>query len=242
MIYLAVQCHNFELRFRWQLASILQQEKGPEIMLDVAVVNKTRLHPDLHALGRYHVTDREVFAKRGYTRNEQTARGIAAGADWLFYADCDNVYPTDFFRCLQVYLDTHEGKTCEHCIASPHKVHTEITATDIEVRAKPGDPLPQNAYRRALALPRVVKSNKRVAAGCMQVVRTDIVRDKLGGIYVPWGTSQDKHLFNKRQTARSDKQFRWRLGGRSEIIWLPTQVHLGHLQDKMVGHHIEDQR
>ena len=75
----------------------------------------------------------------------------------------------------------------------------------------------------------------------MQVCRLDAIFEKTGGVYVPAEETKDHHLFDRGQKARSDIQFRKRMGG-TTLVDLPVQVHLQHKRDGEEGKHIDDQR
>jgi hypothetical protein len=190
---------------------------------------------------RWYPTDREIFAKRALTRNEQTLRAILADADWIFYADCDHVYPPDFFARLAAWLKAHPNET--RCITASGKLHTEIAPTDKLVAAeKWAAPYVEKAYERARALPMMRKPDRRIAGGAMQVVSRQQMME-LGGYYVSGEATKDSHLFNEYQRARSDIQFRQRVGG-SVAINIGQQIHLQHVRDKEQGGktHLEVQR
>jgi len=263
MIYFAIQCHNFQWRLCWQLSSIAQQISAhtelpkyqysdpipedlgrmPEIIVDVAYMPGNGI-PDTESVIWYYrqkglrivdtvVEDRELFARRGLVRNLQIKNADSRGADWLFFADCDNVYHPHFFCRLARALEKYDGPP--RCIYSREKVHTEVGATDAVARLAMINKGVNYAYERAMSLPRIQKQNKNVAAGCMQVVKPEWC----GGVYVK--RSNDRHLFEDGQKARSDVRFRNRIGGQHRIH-LPVQAHMNHTRDKEVGYHLECQR
>ena len=243
----AVQCHRFERRLAWQLSSIAGQLGDiPDILIDVAtlagtgyvgqVVADVMGHCD-HAfsLRQYGKIDR--FAYRGYMRTDQILLARQNKCDWVFFADCDNVYSPDFFALLKAEIDKADPKD-SGCIYSVAKHHTEVSATDVAVMHGENT-YKADAYEAALKLPRIKKANKNVAAGCMQVCALESIMSRTGGSYVE--KTKDTHLFNKGQGARSDIQFRRIMGG-GRRIELPAQIHLNHARDKEAGKHLEDQR
>lgn len=247
LIYFAVQCHNFELRFRWQLSSILQQRgKLPVIFVDCAILEgddnplrfpRTEAQPGMLL---YHPTDRETFARRALTRTQQIDRAKYLGADYIFFADCDHIYAQRFFCKLYRYLRT-KGKDVTNCIHSKWQVHTQVEPTDVACEELRENPIMPYAWARAMKLPYRPKINRPVAAGNMQVCKLDAIYEKTGGVYVPARKTKDKHLFDHGQHARSDIQFRNRMGGTTSID-LPAMVHLQHRRDKEEGKHLEEQR
>ena len=248
-IYFATQAHNFQLRLCWQLSSILQQVRpGCDIICEVSSLKwngspKTEVVCDTmqkHGLHVWHYVyrDRERFAKRGYVRTDQAKRAAHALADFVFFADCDNVYHPQFFRQLQMYLTENRA---DGVISSSLKHHTDREQTDalVSEQVQRGPYVPQ-AFHLADGLDKVQKARRNIAGGGMQVVSMKQMRD-LDFEYVPEGESNDKHLFRNGQRARSDIQFRKRVGG-SQMIDLPPQIHLNHMRDKEEGTHIELQR
>jgi len=244
----AIQCHNFQHRLCWQLSSLLEQEKcGMDLIVDIACMKDngtptTRtianhffdegLYVDLNVFD-----DTDVFAKRGLVRNKQVEMAIDQKFDWIFFADCDNVYPPNFFKLLVDELKTTKATNCIYC---PSKKHTDIEATNQAVKIDQ-DLYIKNTFKKASAIPTIVKYNKRTAAGCMQVCRVQDIIDNAKGRYVRPRSCKDRHLFNQGQKARSDMQFRKCMGG-STMINLPQQIHLNHYRDKELGYHSEEQR
>jgi predicted RNA-binding protein with PUA-like domain len=180
------------------------------------------------------ISDRDVFAKRGKVRNVQARNAAEYKADYTFFADCDNVYHPDFFHLLQVTLDRMQPMAC---LSSADKYHTEPVITQDHARLAATNHLLLHAYNRALEIPRVKKVNKHVAAGCMQVIKTELCK----GYYVRDRSVRDLHLFDQFQGARSDIQFRRRFG-QSIMAVLPHQIHMNHERDKEARRHLEDQR
>jgi len=247
-IFFAVVCHNFQRRFAWQLSSLAQQNQfDAELVVDVACLPDNG-EPSTEYLAyafqdrldvRLSYYDGETFARRGLVRNEQIKLAESVGADWVFFADCDNVYHPVFFQELVMSLNG-EHKNAKNCLYSVEKLHTDPMRTNYHARlAKDRSYIP-DAYGRAIRIPMIHKENKICAAGCMQVVRLDAIMKK-GGMYVHPGQCLDYHLFRRGQRARSDKQFREMMGGGTRLF-LPVQIHLNHERDKELGHHSEAQR
>lgn len=243
----AVQCHRFERRLAWQLSSIAEQLGDiPDILIDVAtlvgtgyagqVLSDVMRHCDHgFSLRQYPSVDR--FAYRGYVRTDQILLARKSQCDWIFFADCDNVYPRNFFALLKKELEQIDAKD-SRCVFSIDKYHTESTATDAAV-IHGKDTYKENAYESAINIPKINKKNKNVAAGCMQVCALPSIMSRTGGAYVE--KTKDCHLFNTGQGARSDIQFRRKMGGGRHIV-LPPQIHLNHARDKEAGKHLETQR
>jgi len=245
LIYFATLCHNYELRFAWQMSSIIQQKGNvPGLLIDCATLegddNPLRFPPELFPGLTYYPTDRETFARRALTRTQQIQRAIDAKADWVFFADCDHIYDPRFFCRLRDHL-VRECANVTNCIHSKWKQHTLVEPTNKACEYFRANPVMPHAWAKATGLPMMVKRVRDIAAGCMQVCKLSAIIEKTGGVYVAADKTKDGHLFNKGQRAKSDIQFRAAMGGTTSID-LPTQVHLQHRRDKEEGHHIDDQR
>lgn len=253
LIYHCVQVENFELRHAWQVSTILQQEGfKAKIMLDVAVVegstNRYRLEEFM--LGdvalRYFETPREVFARRGWTRNQQIDRARGVDADWMFFSDADHIYHPSFFRHLVDFLKQNPRE--RGVITGAAKLHTRRKSADRLMKKTLGVFPHKKAFDQVAALPMMDKQSRVVAGGAMQVVSLDAIdnhRKRWNGLYVPYEKAYDRHLFDECQLARSDIAFRQSFRSGVKVIWdLPLQIHMQHRRDKEHGNktHIEEQR
>lgn len=254
-IYFAFQCHNFQRRTCWMLSSILQQAIWPfDIVVDIACM-KNNGAPNTESIAdmfrkynldvRLTVCDnKDMFARRGLVRNVQTENAIRDKAEYIFYADADNVYHKNFFKILIEKLEI-QGSKIHNCIYSPSKLHAMKDASDLMIKTAIEElPYIKNAYDRAVSLPMFnipkEKQKNGAAAGCMQIVSIEDMIEKCDGIYCD-DPNKDNHLFNQGQKAWSDMHFRGRIG-ESTKMRLPIYVHLQHTRDKDVGWHVEEQR
>jgi hypothetical protein len=253
-IYFAVQCHNFQHRLCWQLSSIIQQNINPvDVIIDIASLPENGnpstefIIDTFRKLGMkinhslYSLKQKEKFAKRGFVRNDQVAKAIKEKCDFIFYADCDNVYHPEFFAQLYIRLNQlkrpHTG-----VISSTNKPHTQVDITNkVVTDAVNINPLVHQAYIRADHIPTIRKHNKPIAGGGMQICGIQEIVSMNHGKYLYGKKNNDKNLFTQGQRARSDIQFRGSLGG-SFIIETPPQIHLNHRRDKELGYHTEEQR
>jgi hypothetical protein len=238
-----IQCHNFQRRMIWQLSSILQQKNVDlnDILINISSLKNngnpsTESIVDLFSKAGLNIEhtifeDKDIFAKRGLLRNRNIQY---SNAEWIFFADADNVYYETFFEDLFIYLKD-EGKDVSNCITSIAKFHTNIEETN-KLMDLTCLEIIENVWEKSNNISFIKKINKTVAAGCMQVVKRSNILDNK---YV--NRTHDYHLFKRGQKAFSDKQFRRKMGG-TTIIDLPLQIHLNHKRDKEVGYHIEDQR
>jgi hypothetical protein len=254
LIYFAFQCHNYQRRTCWMLSSILQQDIFPfKIAVDVAcmkdngdpttekIVEKFKLK-ELD-ISLTVINNRNYFARRGLIRNAQITNAVHKKATHIFFGDADNVYPPTFFKLLMHKLD--ELGNTGMCVYSANKIHTHVSDTNMLMRKNLGEyPIIKNAFERAsqlpvFTIPRYLLKNG-AAAGCMQVVTIDDVMKNCNGIYSD-RIINDKDMFIHGQLARSDHAFRKRMGGSLKIS-LPAYIHLGHIRDKELGYHTEEQR
>jgi len=178
------------------------------------------------------------FGYRGIVRNKQIWNAFEVDADWIFFADCDNVYHPDFFTKLKVYL---KDTKATNCITSSVKDHTEVAATNLVMDSFDEYIVIDNSYELASKIPVSRTRNRGVAAGCMQVVRPKDIQDKNYGVYVEPQKCKDRNMLKQGQRAKSDIQFRRYMGGTTNIP-LPKQIHLNHRRDKEEGKHLEEQR
>jgi hypothetical protein len=253
-IYFAFQCHNFQLRTCWMLSSILQQEIWPfKIIVDIACMPNNGIPNTTEQIAEYFsknqmdvrlslFTDKDIFARRGLIRNEQTKKFIDSNFDYIFFADADNVYPKNFFKRLIQDLKLID-KNFYTCIYSPAKMHTLKNETnDLINSTKIELPYIKESFARSLNLPKMeipIELQKNgAAAGCMQVVSRKTIIDKCNEIYCSI-KNKDRHMFN--QKAWSDMHFRGRIG-KSTRVRLPAYIHLQHNRDKEFKKHIEEQR
>lgn len=238
------------------LSSILEQDIWPfNIIVDIACMPNNGQPLTTEQVAEFFrsekmdvrlsiFTDRDIFARRGLIRNEQTKKFIESGYDYIFYADADNVYPGNFFSKLIGGLKT-VGKNIDNCIYSPAKIHLIKSATNELINSTKSElPLIKNPFIRSLNLPRLeipkLLQKNGAAAGCMQVVSRKTMIEKCKGIYcdIP---NKDRHLFNQGQKAWSDMHFRGRVGESTKMM-LPFYIHLQHNRDKEFKKHIEEQR
>ena len=242
------------MRTSWMLSSIMQQNIWPfKITVDIACMENNgnpsteKIASAFSYLGLYTkltvVKNKNRFARRGFVRNIQVKNAIKSGAKYIFFADADNVYHPDFFKLLIDKLS--ELGDCGKVIYSPYKIHTQMLDTNKTIADCMVEyPFIKDAYKRAKELP-VFEIPKHLlkngaAAGCMQVVSINDMISKCGGVYSD-KLINDRDLFRNGQLARSDRKFRERMGG-SLKIRLPEYIHLGHIRDKELGYHTEEQR
>jgi len=238
-------CHNYQHRLCWDLSSIWAQDlEGIDLQVVPCVCSLPKNgNPRTEDVVKYfrdnglrvkHLIceDRERFALRGYTRNDQV-KILDEDTDWVLFSDCDMVYEVGFFKELY------------------HKLN-EITATDsvVCVGRWSNDANDIDALISKYTYPAIVMANgilrsisnrqmSNVGAGYFQMVR----KSMLNGFYIEEGTSRDRHMFNRGLNPKSDMQFKKRFNNRKIKLSLETrQYHLNHLRDPEAGKHVENQR
>lgn len=242
MIEMCIQCHNFQRRLIWLLSSLVEQTCDMNKVLITISSTYKNGDPTTEEIVKYFLSkglnirlrifdDLKIFAKRGLVRNIDVSD---SECEWLFFADADNVYHPLFFK--SIFRQIKRGKLKNiGCYTAVKKSHTDVTITN-KIMDKTELTVIENAFQKIYELPTIGKSNKSVAAGCMQLVK----REWLNGKYLRRRT-RDYNMFTQGQRANSDKQFRRRLKG-TKHLRLPLYIHLNHFRDKEVGYHIKDQR
>lgn len=245
MIYHAIACYNFELRYRWEHSSIIQQgPRTPRIVEDVALLEgaSRALLPAPTDDLRYYDTPRPIFAQRGLLRNEQIKRAKEAGADIVIFADADQVYPPGFFLEISQWLDG-PLRDIKRCVSSKRKYVTEKNESQqLVLEPVPADMIIPDAFSRARKLTPIKKRVRNISGGNLQIVRLSWIFELAGGVYVDPAYNRDKDLFEEYQCARSDASFRRRFGDEGYLVDLPYFIHLDHERDKTLGKHLETQR
>ena len=242
MITIAIQSHNFPHRLSWMLQSIVKQVKPPDIIVhlsilrdshDAAIVQVYRkLGLKIHTK-TYDTLDKFQF--RGLTRNRVLRH---CTTPWLLFADADMVYHPDFFRQLQLNLETIKPRNCDAVFKAGRYSNPVDQANEIVELYLPF--YPEHPWRIVDQLEKIRRSN--VGAGYFQLIHVEHCPHK--GYYVQPSRCRDGSWQTGIQKARSDQQFRRRIG---KTIALPKwfsqhQIHLNHNRDNVAGHHLEELR
>jgi hypothetical protein len=169
------------------------------------------------ALNIKHIVHKNVneIISRENVRNRQVKE---SNSEWIFFGDCDHVFPDNFFLLLKQKLSYPRYKNLNGILYSPWRFTTEEIATQKIMHDK--SIYIDNAYDRAMLIPMINKSIVKIAGGAMQLVR----RDLLNGYYT------DTHKQTKRGCIEfdSDKYFRRRFSEGPGILRLPRMIHLNH--------------
>jgi len=246
-VEIAVQTHFFQRRLCWMLSSILQADKpeGLELIVNLAYSKRTGNPTTESVINHFRKEGLTIktakyrgikeFQYRGLTRNRQLKESTS---DWMFFADTDMCYPVDFFSALYRLLDT-KFKDSPKCLYGQRfsTLLPETQAIVNDERLEYPCTIP-DACAKIKKLPGKLKAN--IGAGYCQIVNIAQLRSNHGGLYQPEGKKIDWSWEKKRQKAKSDMQFRRRLGRKP--MPLPLQYHIQHERDSDYGRHVEIQR
>jgi len=244
-IQVAVQCHYYQKRLCWMLSSMLRQAlpKNMHISMSIAYVEGTG-NPSTEEVIDYFkeqgldvkgvsYPDTTEFQYRGWTRNKQLEQ---CDADWILFADCDMIYPPNFFNVAYTQLQLDKYKDNPHCLHSG-RYSTTLNETEDLVNSYEYPCVIENTTNLVQYLPGKHMAN--IGAGFCQLVNVKLVKESDTPYYCEPGKKID-YSYDKFHKTKSDQRFRRRLG--REKIPLPLQYHLQHLRDNEVGYHIELQR
>ena len=258
-ITIAIQCHNFQRRLCWMLSSIYEQNKADEydIVVDVAYL-KGNGEPTTEEVIEYFdplfmlwqrprikqtaYENIDKFQYRGITRTHQLQK---CETDWMLFADTDMVYHPEYFSRLFKHLETEEDKS-PIFTAGRYSNTKEITNDLVNNYTCPeynvGYPVfIDRAWNLCdEKLDKIKRGN--VGAGYFQLVH---MREcPHGRVYVRANKCKDHGWVNTWQKARSDQQFRRRIGKKKKLPkWFSrNQIHLNHNRDNETKTHLEEQR
>ena len=246
MITMAIQCMHFERRLCWMLASLLEQTKRDELIVDAAFMEGSGCKPEakevvqfFHCKGLdmipHGCTNYGLFQQRGRTRNVQLN---ACPTEWIWFADADHVYHPMYVENLMAELEKHKAETRlltagRMSTQPPGRSPFEFNA-DVPVYHQAAWQWCSNCNVKRMGAP---------GAGHTQIVRCDNLPDRE---YVPDDKCKDHHWDEKHTKARSDQQFRHKVGGKVGLPkWFTyNQIHLNHPRDKDegMGRHLTVQR
>lgn len=243
-VTIVIQCHNFERRLCWMLSSLLQQRGGPEIRVGLSHLNSDFINSTVKAFrgeGLFIISgvheSTETLQYRGVTRSDIFKW---PATEYILFADTDHVYHPEFFARLAQTMDpTFEGMwTTGRYSCDPDRANAMVDDETIGYPCVIGDAW-QTAHD-SLNGSFMMRSN--VGAGYFQLIRRDSPRH--GGYYVRADECRDRGWKGKGQKARSDQQFRRRVGPKRRCIkWFSrNQIHLNHVRDNEIGHHTTIQR
>jgi hypothetical protein len=180
-----------------------------------------------------------VIQFRGLARNRQLE--VATG-DYILFADTDMVYDPLFFDDLQKQLKGDLANETR-CI-SARRVSLEKDFCKNYFNNESTHP-----FRYPCEVPNagevlkdwpIYQISRNCGAGYFQLANRLYIKEKLNNLYVEPKSCAD-YSWEKMQKARSDGQFRRRLGGVKRIKTKP-QYHLNHERDNEVGYHLTLQR
>ena len=244
-VQVVVQCHYFQKRLCWMISSMKHQilPEDMHISMSVAYVEGTG-SPSTEQVIEYFTEqgvdvrgvpypDTSDFQYRGWTRNRQLEE---CDADWILFADCDMVYPPNFFSVMYDMLQTDEYKDSPNCLHSG-RFSTTLNETEEMVNSFEYPCMVDDCYTLIQYLEGKKMSN--IGAGFCQLANVKLLKESDHPYYCIPGKKID-YSYEKFHKTKSDMHFRKRLGRKK--IPLPLQYHIQHIRDNEVGYHIELQR
>lgn len=246
-IEIAVTCTWFQKRLCWMLSSILQQTGNvPDIIFNVAYP-KNNGNPTTEDVCSFFRSkglnirelpypDMETIQYRGLARNDQLKNSTC---EWILFADTDMSYSPKFFENLSTQLQGElkdEKRVISASRISLDKEYCKKFFNEIDLLKYPC------VVEKSGELQNwpIYQVSKNCGAGYFQLVNRKNIMENFGGLYVDPEHCADRS-WKHGQKARSDQQFRHRIGGVKKIKTLP-QYHLNHERDNEVGHHLVIQR
>lgn len=239
--------HNYQLRLSWDLMSLLNQQglhQDFEIVVAVCSLVDNGVPTTEEVCEFYNkqglrvkhqvIKDRERFAKRGCTRNDQIEL-LDDDSDYVLFSDCDMVYEPKFFGELLGRVKEFEGTKTLFAVGRwsthDHKPIDEMIAE--QMHSYPYVNIDYGILRKTCT-----RKMRNVGAGFFQMVESTYVQDG----YVKERRNKDRHMFKEGLNPISDIQFRQRIGDRTKLKLEANQYHLNHKRDPEAGKHLEEQR
>lgn len=247
-IDIVVSCAWFQKRLNWMMSSVLQQEGDiPDITFSVAYPKHNgdpttedvcKFFKDRGLKIRELIYETESdMQRRGIVRNKQLQE---TDCEWILFADTDMLYSPLFFADLKQQLLTtlkDEKKVISASRISLAKDFSKNYFNHEDPHRYPC--VVKNPCDIVRDWP-IFQKSRNVGAGYFQLANVAHVR-QLGNLYVDPDRCKDYPTVDKFQKAKSDRQFRRRLGGITKIKTMP-QYHLNHERDNEVGEHLTIQR
>lgn len=249
-VEIATTCTWFQKRLCWMMSSILQQKGNvPNLIFNIGYPVENG-DPSTEKVCEYFRSrglqirevpfdGMEMIQYRGLARNKQLE--VATG-NWILFADTDMAYDEYFFEDLARQLQG-ELRDEERCLSASRVSLDKDFCKNYFNEADPFQgkyPIEIPNVSEQLKQWPIYQVSRSCGAGYFQLVHIDVIRGKLGNLYVEpercadWG-------WDKMQKAKSDRQFRKRVGGIRRIKTKP-QYHLNHERDNEAGHHLTWQR
>jgi hypothetical protein len=174
--------------------------------------------------------DKERFAMRGYTRNDQV-KMLDEDTEYVVFSDCDMVYELGFWKEVSELIMSSEDRLSK--MISVGRWSNKVQDVDQLIDCIQYPSLIEKTADLAAISNRKMGN---VGAGYFQMVHKNL----LNGYYIE-GNSRDFHMFNKGLNPKSDLQFKkrfqkWKLSTKKK------QFHLNHERDPEAGKHLEIQR
>lgn len=239
--------HNYQLRLSWDLMSLLNQiglHKNFEIAVAVCSLENNGTPTTEEVCEFYNkqglrvkhqiIADKERFAKRGCTRNDQI-NWLDSDTDYVLFSDCDMVYEPKFFGELLNRVEQFKDIKTMFAVGR-WSTHSHTPIDEMIAEQQQNYPYVKIDYGRLRKI--CTRKMKNVGAGFFQMVEIKFLKDG----YVKEKRNKDQHMFKEGLNPKSDIQFRMRIGDRTKLKLEANQYHLNHKRDPEVGKHLEEQR
>jgi glycosyltransferase involved in cell wall biosynthesis len=176
---------------------------------------------------------------RGLVRNDQIKN---CKTDFILFVDTDMVYHPEYFMRLSALIESDPEYKDHDGVLKAGRFSNPIDPTDELVDSYVQDEpvVIDNAWETVDVLDKIKKSN--VGAGYFQLVNMRTANHE--GLYVAPESNRDYDWDEKFSKCNSDRQFRKRIGNVKALPkWFSqNEIHLNHVRDNMVGHHLDTQR
>jgi len=199
------------------------------------------LFKDKISLSQSLFDDYSIFQRRGLVRNHQL---LGCKTEWLLFSDCDMVYHPEYLARLKAELSANHANASylisSGRLSNPKEVATRLVDTAVGIEPI----IIKDAFKQAQQLPN--KRKRNAGGGFSQLINVKFAPH--GSYYVDPEQNRDWTWDNRYQKARSDVQFRKRIGriaGPRQRLpkWFSFGlIHLNHNRDKEFKYHLEEQR
>ena len=223
---ICVQCHNFQKRLNWSLASLAQQKGINKLNVNVACIenNGNPTTEEVIGLFRSFIIGQDLclnlevgtliyedilqYERRGIVRSQQIQE---CNTEFILFSDCDIVYCPTYFVRLQQYIEENDLVSFTGIISAGRMSQENETIEETNQLINQGK-YPRyivNAYEIIRSnLEKNLVKRRNVGGGSFQLIREDCT----DGYYVTEKECKDGRWSDGIQRARSDVQFRHRIG------------------------------
>lgn len=242
---IAIQSHNFNHRLCWMLSSLISQTQHPRlfIKIDLSYLENSGVEQICkYFASAIPITQRRYYKiedlqYRGYTRTQAI---LDCDTQWLLFADSDHVYHPEWFLKLRSFI-RRKGMLNYAGIMTAGRVSCLADTANTLIAKYNYPSFIESSFEQIFKVSERFKRGSK-GAGHTQLINIDYCDHD--GYYVADGESKDRSWTKSVQKAKSDVQFRRRIGQVRKIPkWFSrNQYHLNHARDNEVGKHLEIMR